>query len=415
MLTAEIITIGDELLIGQVIDTNSAWMARALNEIGIDVVYKSTVGDNRQDIIDAFDRAFSRVDLALVTGGLGPTKDDITLNALCEFFHTELIFDEKTLETIQSVIRWTNKPLNSLTRDQAYVPKSATVIQNRMGTAPATWFEKEGKVLVSMPGVPYEMQCLMTEEIVPRLKARLPHQDSILHQTFWVANYTESLLALHLESFESELPSNIRLAYLPSAGLIRLRLTGRSEDTQALLQAMTFQKKKLHALLGKNLISEGDDPLEQVLDRKLKETGLSLSLAESCTGGKLSTLFTLIPGCSAYYKGSATSYSNEAKINLLGVSADDLDQSGAVSRPVVEQMAEGACRLFVSDCSIATSGIAGPDGGTPDKPVGTVWIAVRYGNQLRSECFRFTGNRENIILRACNTGMRMLLELLHNS
>ena len=415
MLTAEIITIGDELLIGQVVDTNSVWIAQSLNKIGVDVTYKTTVGDNNQDILDAFDRSFSRVNLILVTGGLGPTKDDITLNVLCEFFNTRLVFDEKTLKTVRNVILHVNKPLNSLTHDQAYVPEAATVIQNQMGTAPATWFEKEGKVLVSMPGVPYEMQYLMSEEVIPRLKTYFHPHDSIQHLTFWVQNYTESLLALALDTFENELPPEIKLAYLPSAGMIRLRLTGRSEDEKSLSNAMSLQKDKLYALLQKNIISEGDAPLEQIVDGKLKEKGLTLSLAESCTGGKLSSLFTAIPACSSYYRGSVTTYSNEAKINILGVNAEDIDSYGAVSQIVVEQMASGVQKLFYSDCSIAISGIAGPDGGTPDKPVGTVWIAVKCREQLKSQLFHFSKNRENNILRACNAGIRLLLEMLEEN
>ncbi|MDL2323061.1 competence/damage-inducible protein A [Bacteroidales bacterium OttesenSCG-928-A17] len=411
-MSAEIITIGDELLIGQVIDTNSSWIARELNKIGVDVVYKTTVGDIESDILDAFEKATSRVDLILVTGGLGPTKDDITLTSLCKFFQTELVFDEKTLETIEEVVRLINKPLNSLTRDQAYVPKAATVIQNRMGTAPSTWFEKDGKILVSMPGVPYEMQWLVSNEIIPRLQNYFKLNDSIQHHTFWVKSYTESLLALALESFENELPPEIKLAYLPSSGLIRLRLTGRSDDKNALTELMISQRDKLCALLKNDIISEEDESLEWILDKKLKEKGLTLSLAESCTGGKLSSLFTAIPGCSVYYKGSVTSYSNEAKVNILSVSPDDIDIHGAVSRAVVEQMVTGAQRLFSSDCAIATSGIAGPDGGTPDKPVGTVWISARYGDQMKSELFHFSKNRENNIMRACNSALRMLLEML---
>ena len=412
MNIAEIITIGDELLIGQVIDTNSAWIAGQLNKVGIDVVYKTTVGDNESDILDAFERAFSRVNLILVTGGLGPTKDDITRTSLCKYFRTELVFDEKTLETIQEMLSLLNKPLNSLTRDQAYVPKAATVIQNKMGTAPATWFEKDGKILISMPGVPYEMEWIMTWEAIPRITSFFQINDSIQHQTFWIKNYTESALALTLESFENELPPEIKLAYLPSAGLIRLRLTGRSDDKNSLMSSMSFQKEKLYALLKQNILFDEDVPLEQILDAKLREKGLTLSLAESCTGGKLSSLFTAIPGCSVYYKGSVTSYANQAKIDILGVREKDINQYGAVSQTVVDQMAVGAQKLFSSDCAIAVSGIAGPDGGTPEKPVGTVWIAVKLKDRLRSELFHFSKNRENNILRACNTGMRLLLEML---
>ena len=411
MINVEIITIGDELLIGQVVDTNSAWMAIELNKAGFDVRYITTVGDHEKDMLDAFERAFSRVSIVLVTGGIGPTQDDITQQTLCRFFHTRLVFDETTLHNIREIFERLNRTLNELTREQAYVPENATIIQNKMGTAPISWFEKEGKVLVSMPGVPYEMQWVMSHEIVPRLQKAFPTTDSILHQTFWVKNFTESMLALHIAEWENALPEPVRLAYLPSSGFIRLRLTGKGPDKTVLQREMDEQCKKLTPLLGDNIIAEEDRALEILLDKQLKENKLTLSLAESCTGGKLASLFTAIPGCSHYFKGGIVSYSNEAKVEIAGVHRRDIDQFGAVSRPVVEQMALGAQRIFRSDCAIATSGIAGPDGGTPEKPVGTVWIAVVYRDRLQSQLFHFSNDRENTVLRACNNGIAMLLEL----
>ena len=415
MTNVEIITIGDELLIGQVIDTNSAWMAQELNKIGFDVQYKTTIGDDESDILDAFERALSRASVVLVTGGIGPTKDDITKRTLCQFFDTSLVFDEKTLTTVEEVIRGYNKTLNELTRNQAYVPEKCTVIQNRMGTAPLTWFEKEGRILVSMPGVPYEMKWAMSNEIIPRLCSFFSITDSIMHQSFWVKNYSESMLAIHLETFESELPDNIKLAYLPTSGLIRLRLTGKAADKAALSSQMSEQQRKLEVLLGTEIISEENENLENILDRLLKERGLTLSLAESCTGGKLASLFTSISGCSQYFKGGVVAYSNEAKQMFLGVNPVDIEEQGAVSQTVVEQMVLGATERFDSDCAIATSGIAGPDGGTPDKPVGTVWIAVSYKDQAKAQQFIFSKNRENNILRSCNVGIYLLLELILNS
>jgi nicotinamide-nucleotide amidase len=408
----EIITIGDELLIGQVVATNSAWMAIELNKAGFDVQYKTTVGDNEKDILDAFEMAFSRASIVLVTGGIGPTKDDITKKTLCKYFNTRLVFDEKTLKTIEEVIQGLHKNVNELTRTQAEVPENCTVIQNKMGTAPITWFEKEGKVLVSMPGVPYEMKWAMSQEIIPRLQKAFPAGLSIQHLHFWVKNYSESLLAMHLESFENELPEYIKLAYLPTSGLIRLRLTGKVAGSETLRREMEAQREKLKALLHEDIVSEEDAALENILDKRLKEKGLTLSLAESCTGGKLASLFTAIPGCSQYFKGSVVSYSNESKQHILGVNPQDLNDYGAVSRPVVGQMALGAQRGFDTDCAIATSGIAGPDGGTSEKPVGTVWIAAVYKDKIRVEEFHFSKNRESNILRACNCGMMMLLELL---
>ena len=412
MINVEIITVGDELLIGQVVDTNSAWMAVELNKAGFDVRYKTTVGDQENDMLDAFERAFSRVPVVLVTGGIGPTKDDITKRTLCRFFHTRLVFDETTLRNIEEMFAGMRKTLNELTREQAYVPETAVIIQNKMGTAPVTWFEKDGKVLVSMPGVPYEMQWAMTHEIVPRLQKAFPTTDAIRHQTFWVKNFAESALALHIAEWENALSENIRLAYLPTSGLIRLRLTGRGSDKTVLQQEMEEECEKLTTLLGDNIVAEDDHSLEFLLDKLLKENKLTLSIAESCTGGKLASLFTAIPGCSQYFKGGVVSYSNEAKAELLGVNPWDIDQFGAVSQSVVEQMALGAQRIFRSDCAIATSGIAGPDGGTPEKPVGTVWIAVAYRDQLQSQLFHFSKDRGSTILRACNNGVAMLLSLI---
>jgi nicotinamide-nucleotide amidase len=412
MNKVEIITIGDELLIGQVIDTNSTWMAAELNKIGLDVQYKTTVGDNEKDILDAFDTAFSRVSIVLVTGGIGPTQDDITKKTLCKYFHTQLVFDEKTLETVKDVVRGLNKNLNNLTRLQAYVPENCIVIQNQIGTAPITWFEKEGKILVSMPGVPYEMKWVMHYEIIPRLQKTFPITDSIQHQTYWVKNYSESLLAMHLESFENELPKSIRLAYLPTSGLIRLRLTGKNANKEMLNREMQIQKAKLANLLVGDIVSDEDKDLECILGKLLKIKSLSLSLAESCTGGRLASLFTSIPGCSVYFKGGVISYSNDAKMSILNVNPSDIERYGAVSQPVVEQMAKGAQRIFRSDCSISISGIAGPDGGTPEKPVGTVWIAAVYKEQMTVQEFHFSQNRESNILRACNCGIMMLLTLL---
>jgi len=415
MLNLEIITIGDELLIGQVIDTNSAWMATELNKIGLDVRYKTTVGDNETDILDAFARAFSRASIVLVTGGIGPTKDDITKKTLCKYFDTPLVFDAPTLQTIEKIYTGLSKTLNELTRQQAYVPEKATIIQNEMGTAPITWFEREGKILVSMPGVPYEMKWAMTHEIIPRLQAHFAVSDSIQHRTFWVKNYTESLLSIHLEAFESELPVTIRLAYLPTSGLIRLRLSGRSENENRLKCEMEQQSQKLLTLLAGNIVAQEDQNLELLLDKILKEKGITLSIAESCTGGKLASLFTSIPGCSQYFKGGVVSYSNETKAEILNVNQEDIDRYGAVSQEVVEQMLRGVQSVFHSDCAIATTGIAGPDGGTSQKPVGTVWIAVAYKKTIRSQKFQFSKNRENNILRACNNGMALLMDLLASS
>jgi nicotinamide-nucleotide amidase len=412
MISVEIIAIGDELLIGQVIDTNSPWMSQKLNSIGFDVRYKTIVGDNETDLLDAFERALGRAQVVLVTGGIGPTKDDITKKTLCRFFNTGLVFDEETLENINTVLPGFGRALNELTRTQAYVPQNCTVIQNRVGTAPVTWFETKGKVLVSMPGVPYEMKDTMRKEILPRLQTFFHSTDTILHRTFWVKNYPESLLSIRLETFENELPPAIKLAYLPASGFVRLRLTGKGIGTEELSLQMEKQREKLIDCLQDNIVSESDDNLENILDNRLKEKKLTLALAESCTGGKLASLITAIPGCSSYFKGGIVCYSNEIKQGLLGVDSSLLEKYGTVSQPVVEAMATGACRTFNADCVIAISGIAGPGGGTPEKPVGTVWIAVSYKGRIQSQKFHFTQNRESNILRACNNGIQMLLAMV---
>ncbi|MCL2650468.1 MAG: competence/damage-inducible protein A [Candidatus Azobacteroides sp.] len=414
MVNVEIITIGDELLIGQVIDTNSAWIAQELNKIGFDVQYKSTVGDNEEDILNAFDNAFSRVSVILVTGGIGPTKDDITKKTLCKYFDSKLIFDEDVLKNIENLFCRLGRKINELTRNQAYVPDNCTVIQNIAGSAPCTWFEKNGKILVSMPGVPYEMKSLMTNEVIFRLHKYFHQTDSIQHQTFWVNNYSESALAMHLETFENELPGNLKLAYLPAAGIIRLRITGKHTSESFLQSQMAEQKSKLVKLLGNNIFSEEDKPIETLLKDYFEKHNLTLSVAESCTGGNIAHQLTTIPGSSVYFKGGVVSYANEAKENILHVNPLDIEQFGAVSQQVVEQMAKGAQELFNTDCSIATSGIAGPGGGTESKPVGTIWIAVYFKEKIKFEKFLFGQNRENNIQRATNTALTMLYELATN-
>ena len=414
MVNVEIITIGDELLIGQVLDTNSAWIAQELNKIGFDVQYKSTVGDKENDILDAFDRAFSRVSVILVTGGIGPTKDDITKKTLCKYFDSKLIFNEEVLKNIENMFRFSGRKINELTHDQAYVPDKCTVIQNIAGTAPCTWFEKEGKILVSMPGVPYEMKSLMTNEVIARLHKYFHQTDSIQHQTFWVNHYSESALAMHLETFENELPENLKLAYLPAAGIIRLRITGKHVSESFLSLQIAEQKSKLLELLGDNIFSEQDKPLEILIKDFFEKNNLTLSVAESCTGGNIAHQLTTIPGSSVYFKGGVVSYANDTKENVLQVNPLDIEQHGAVSQQVVEQMAKGIQKLFNTDCSVATSGIAGPGGGTETKPVGTVWIAVCYKEKFKSGKFSFGQNRENNIQRATNAALTMLYEFVKN-
>lgn len=407
---AEIITIGDELLIGQVVDTNSAWMGRELNKIGIEVVRIVSVRDRADEIMNAVDEAMKRVNIVLVTGGLGPTKDDITKITLCNYFHTELVFDPDVFENVKRVLSG-KIPMNKLNQSQAMVPKDCVVINNRVGSASVSWFERDGKVLVSMPGVPQEMTTVMSEEILPRLQVKFS-ADRIVHRTFWVKNYPESVLAEKLEPWECNLPDCLKLAYLPKLGIIRLRITGRGKDEKVIVDAIDSEVVKLKEILGADIYSEGDTSLEVLVGEWLKQNSLFVSTAESCTGGSIAARLTAIPGSSDYFKGSVVAYSNEVKMNLLNVSQFTLDQHGAVSEPTVVEMVKGAMDTMKTDCAVATSGIAGPGGGTKDKPVGTVWIAAAYKNKIRTMKQEANRGREMNIERAGNNALLLLLELL---
>ena len=411
-MNVEIITIGDELLIGQVVDTNSAWLGQQLESEGFHVIWKTAVGDVESDMLTAIDAAMHRADVVLITGGIGPTKDDITKKTLCKYFDSGMHFSEEVLATINELFSRNGRVLNELTRNQAMVPDRCTVIQNHAGTAPCTWFERDGRVLVSMPGVPYEMKWLVSNEILPRLKKQFRQDVYILHHTTWVTDYSESLLAIHLTDFENELPDGAKLAYLPQPGLIRLRLTVHAKSEAAATDIMNEQQAKLRKLINGHILTEEDKMPEVVVGELLKEKGCTMGTAESCTGGRIASLITSVAGSSAYYAGSVVAYSNDVKANVLGVNAADIERYGAVSKEVVEQMAQGAIRQLDCDYAIATSGIAGPDGGTPDKPVGTVWIAVASRNKVLSECNRFGMIRESNIQRSSNHALLMLLGLI---
>lgn len=403
-----IITIGDEILIGQIVDTNSTWIAQKMTIAGFQIEEMVSIGDNAQQIKDTLDDVFSRVDVILMTGGLGPTKDDLTKKTLCDYFDTQLVFDESVLENIKNVISWTS--LNPLTHDQAYVPKDCTVIQNKVGTAPITWFEKNSKILVSMPGVPYEMRYAMENEVINRLQRHFS-AETYIKEVFIVRGYTESNLATFLTDFENNLPQDFGLAYLPSPGIMKLRLFVKGEARR---KELITQADKLRKLLGSAIIAEEDIPIEKILGNKLLEKQLTLGTAESCTGGNIAHLITSISGSSRYFNGSIVSYSNDVKERVLGVSPEDLEQKGAVSEEVVISMAKGACHMLQVDCSIAVSGIAGPDGGTEDKPVGTVWIATCNKGNIIARKYQMGKYREANIMRSSTIGMLQLLEMLEN-
>jgi len=408
----EIITIGDEILIGQIVDTNSAWMATELNKCGFELAQITSIHDDERHIIESLDLALGRADIVLFTGGIGPTNDDITKQTLAKYFDTRLVFDESVLDNIKQL--FSNRPnygLNDLNRSQAMVPENCTVIQNKVGTAPITWFEKVGKVIVSMPGVPYEMKQAMSSEVIPRLQRRY-NAPVLMHKTVQVYGYSESALAIKIADWEKGLPAYIHLAYLPNSGVVKLRLSGQLDDVLALQFSVNQQVDKLAQLLGKAIIAYEDISIPNLVGSLLKSKGLMVATAESCTGGNIAHELTLIPGSSEFFKGSVVAYSNDIKIGVLRVSSTDLENDGAVSRSVVEHMAEGVRKLLRSDVSVATSGIAGPSGGTAEKPVGTVWIAVSSEDKTISRQFKFGSLREQNIIRATQAALLMLKEIL---
>lgn len=411
-MNVEIIVIGDELLIGQVTDTNSGWIARELNHIGWEVTEITTVRDRSREITDALNSSFGRVDVVLMTGGLGPTKDDITKQTLCDYFGGKLVFDESVFANVEAIFRRRKLTMNDSTRNQAYVPNMCTVIQNPVGTAPVMWFERNGKVLVSMPGVPTEMKTVMKEVVISRLREYFQDHSSILHRTCLVKDFTESRLSETLSDFEAQLPACIKLAYLPTPGVIRLRLTARGDEESYLQKIIDDEFFLLRTILGSHLFCGSDTTLAGALGSILAERGETLATAESCTGGNIAHEITRIAGSSVYFKGSVVAYSNEVKTRVLNVSSEILSGFGAVSRETVLQMVSGVQRLLSSDCAIATSGIAGPGGGSVEKPVGTVWIAVRYGERSEVECFCFEGDREQVIARATQSALLMLIQLM---
>ena len=407
-MNIEIITIGDELLIGQVVDTNSAWISSKMSNAGFDVTYITSIKDSKEAIYNAVEDGFERADILLLTGGNGPTKDDITKNTLCKIFNEELVFDSEVLKNIETQFKEKKIEINELTRNQAYVPQKSTVIQNRVGTAPILWFEKDGKILISMPEVPFEMRWAMNEEIIPRLTKRFQTK-RFLKEVFYTHGITESGLAIHLNNFEEQLPSGFGLAYLPGGGVIRLRLSVKGDEHA---DEMNKQANKLKTLLGDYLLAESDDPLQQILGNTLKDNGMTISLAESCSGGYIAHLLTNIAGSSAYFLGGVVSYSNSAKMNLLNVKQTTLDTHGAVSQQAVEEMAKGAIDAFGSDCAIAVSGIAGPDGGTEEKPIGTVWICTICKDKMVSREYSFGKSRENNKRRSAVMAMVQMLRCM---
>jgi nicotinamide-nucleotide amidase len=409
--TVEIITIGDEILIGQVVDTNSAWMAKELNKKGFQVIHIATVSDEERSILNVIDQAFSRSDVVLMTGGLGPTKDDITKQTLCTYFNTKLVYSTKVEQDIRELFSTRPHILNELTLNQAYVPETATVLTNRCGTAPVTWFEHQGKILVSMPGVPSEMESAMSNDVLPRLTTYF-QTPTLIHKTIVVVGIPESTLAMKIAEWENQLPTCLHLAYLPAASIVRLRMSGTLEDRSKLETILEEETFKLRNILGKSIFAEEDITPEVVIGNLLKEKGLWLATAESCTGGNIAHLLTTVSGSSDYFLGSIVAYKNEVKIEQLGVTMESLSNFGAVSQEVVEEMAKGVRNRLHADIGLAVTGIAGPNGATEGKPVGTVWIGVSNNKLTLSRRFQFGQIRKRNIENATLMALALLKELL---
>lgn len=407
-MNTEIITIGDELLIGQVIDTNSAWIATKLNEAGIHVHQITSVSDNKAHIIEAIENAAKRADIILMTGGLGPTKDDITKNTLCEYFKVGLKFDNDVYKDVEHIFSIRGREVTPVNRKQAEIPDNCIPLRNKNGTAPGMWFEHNGKIYVSMPGVPYEMKGIMEESVIPMLRKKFSLA-VIIHYNVLTQGIGESVLAEKIEDWENSLAKEgIKLAYLPSVGMVRLRLSTSGNDEILLKEKIERKANELKSLVGEYIYGYNDDTLEGVVGKLLKERKQTISTAESCTGGYISHLITSIAGSSDYYIGSVIVYSYEAKTIELGVNPELLNAKGAVSQEVVEIMAKEVKNKFKTDYSIAVSGIAGPGGGTPEKPVGMVWIAIATPERVFSKKFQFGDHRIRNIQYTANTALNVL-------
>lgn len=416
-MTAEILTIGDEILIGQITNTNSVWIAQQLNLAGIKIVHMASVSDDKAAILKAFDDAMSRANFVFITGGLGPTKDDITKKTFADYFETTLEINTDVLADVDAFFTKRGRPLTEINRNQALIPKGATVIRNAQGTAPGMWMKKNNTVFISMPGVPHEMKGMITDSVLPKIKREyeLPH---IYHRTVLTQGIGESTLAELIEPWEDALATkNIKLAYLPQSGIVRLRLSSFGSDLAVLKKNIDDEVESLKLLIEKYIYGyenygEESPSLEKIVSELLREKKQSLSLAESCTGGYIASLFTAISGASEVFKGAVVPYTNKSKNDLLQVDNDLFETVGSVSKEVVEQMAQSVIKKFDSDYSIAISGIAGPNGGTAEKPVGTVWIAVASKEKVLALKFLFGDNRGRNIIMTANAAMNLLRKFI---
>jgi len=410
-MKSALITIGDEILIGQVTDTNAVWISKELNKIGVRVCEMVTVSDDAEQITSTLDRYMGSYDLVIMTGGLGPTTDDITKPTLVAYFGSRMITLPEVLDKITAYFKERGRSVIESNLRQADVPENCRVLMNNHGSAPGMWFEKEGSILVSLPGVPYEMKGLMQDHLLPELRKRV-EVPNVVHKTIMTQGIPESYLAATIRNWEADLPDCIKLAYLPRPGIVRLRLTVIDKCAIESERLLKVNIDKLLEIIPQHIFGYDDISLEESLGKLLKEKGISLSTAESCTGGNIAKLITSVAGSSGYYTGSVIAYSNRIKTEVLGVSEHILDKHGAVSREVIEHMARGVRDIYGTDASIATSGIAGPDGGTEDKPVGTTWICVAYGDKIYAMKYRFGGSRDRIIDQASYSAMQLLRRLI---
>ncbi|WP_340075701.1 competence/damage-inducible protein A [Leptobacterium sp. I13] len=415
-MQAEIITIGDEILIGQVIDTNSAYIAKELNKIGVSVYQITSVQDETHHILEALSEAEMRADVIIITGGLGPTKDDITKHTICTYFDDKLVQNRAVLENVEMLFKkYINTPISEVNRKQALVPSKATVLMNRYGTAPGMWLEKNNKVFVSLPGVPYEMKALMQHEVLPRIQQKF-HRPYIIHKTVLTYGMGESAIADKIEDWENNLPDFIKLAYLPNLGKVRLRLTAKGVDKTKIEAAIEKQIKLLHNYIGDIIYGmENDHSIEYIIGKLLTEKRKTLATAESCTGGKIAECITSVPGASAYYKGSIVSYATEAKTAILKIPKELIEKYSVVSAKVAEAMAKNVQQLFKTDYAIATTGNAGPTKGDESTPVGMVFIAIATPSRVFSEGANMGNHREKVINKTANKAFEMLQkEILKN-
>ncbi|MDQ8012218.1 MAG: CinA family nicotinamide mononucleotide deamidase-related protein [Flavobacterium nitrogenifigens] len=408
-MKAAIITIGDEILIGQIVDTNSAFIAKSLDRIGVEVAEMLSISDDKKHILDTFTQLQNRVDVVIVTGGLGPTKDDVTKKTFCEYFDDELVVDQKVLAHVTELIEgFYKRPISQLNKDQALVPSTCTVLHNKVGTAPGMWMKKEDTVFISLPGVPYEMKYLVEEEIIPKI-VREYKRPYIIHKTILTYGQGESLVAERIEQWENNLPEFIKLAYLPNPGRVRLRLTARGTNKEELEEAIESNVQSLDAIIHDIIVGyEENETIETVIGKLLSKQNKTVSTAESCTGGRVASLLSSVPGSSGYFKGSVVSYATEAKVNVLGIPQNLIDQFSVVSAEVASAMALNVKELLKTDYALATTGNAGPSKGDSDAEIGAVFIALATPNGVIVEEFNFGQPREKVIDRASVKSLEIL-------